>query len=295
MTATQLLRAGAASGTADAVDPARRADGVDLVELRTSPAGSKRRRLRIPRAIERLAGVFVLLAVWQLASSTGMVSADTLAGPADAMRTGWHLAASGALGSAMWVSLQRVAIGLAIGVPIATILAIGAGLSRVGDDLVDSPMQMLRFLPIIGLEPLIVLWFGIGDAAKISLIVFGVAFPLYINTSASVRALDVGYLELADVVGLGRWGRIRKVVLPGALPGFLTGLRLSVAVAWLILVFVEQLNASNGIGYLMIRAQTFFQTDVIIVCLVVYALLGLVSDGLVRLVERRALRWQARR
>jgi sulfonate transport system permease protein len=271
---------------------------VALVELGTStPRASKRRRrhVRLPRGVERLLGVALLLGLWQLASTVGWLGEQTLAGPVEVWKTAWSLIQDGTLQSAMWVSLGRVARGLAIGVPIATFLAIVAGLSRLGEDLVDSPMQMLRFLPIIGLEPLIVLWFGIGDAAKISLIVFAVAFPIYINTYAAIRALDPGHLELAKTVGLGRLALIRRVVLPGAMPGFLVGLRLSVAVSWLILVFAEQMNATNGIGYLMIKAQQFFQTDVIVVCLVVYAVLGLVSDALVRLVERFVLAWHPSR
>jgi sulfonate transport system permease protein len=253
------------------------------------------RRARVPRSIERLAGVFVLVAVWELASATGLVAADTLAGPGEVARSAWHLLADGTLTSAIWASAQRAMFGLAIGVAVATVLALVAGLSRVGEDLVDTPMQVLRFLPIIGLSSLVILWFGIGDTSKVALIAFGAAFPLYINTSAAIRGIDPAYLELAQVLGLGRWARIRRVILPGAMPGFLTGLRLAVAVSWLLLVFVEQINATNGIGYLMIRAQTFFQTDVILVALVVYAVLGLVSDGVVRLLERRLLRWRPAR
>ena len=266
-----------------------------LVELDTARARTGARHRVVPRSVERLLGVAVLIGIWQIASSSGALSAQTLAGPWSVLRIAWHLAGNGTLGSAMWVSLRRVLVGLALGVPAATVLAVIAGLSRAGDDLIDAPMQMLRFLPIIGLEPLIVLWFGIGDAAKVSLIVFAVAFPVYINTYTAIRALDPGHLELAKVVGLRRPALIRRVVLPGALAGWLVGLRLSVAVAWLVLVFAEQINATNGIGYLIIKAQEFFQTDVILVGLAVYALLGLVSDAGVRFIERRALQWQPAR
>ena len=179
--------------------------------------------------------------------------------------------------------------------PPGLVLAVVSGLSRPGNDLVDSPIQMLRFLPIIGLQPLVVLWFGIGNVAKISLIAFAVMFPIYINTSAAIRDIDPRYLELGQVVGLNRWAQIRRIVLPGALPGFLVGLRFAAAVSWLILVFAEQINATNGIGYLIIQAQTYFQTNVILVALVVYALLGLITDALVRLAERKALSWQPSR
>jgi sulfonate transport system permease protein len=151
---------------------------------------------------------------------------------------------------------------------------------------------MLRFVPIIALQPLLILWLGIGEPAKISLIVLGVAFPVYVNTYTAIRSIDPGYGQLADVVELGRWQRIRLIVLPGALPGFLVGLRMASAIAWLVLVFAEQLNASSGIGYLMIRAQTFFQSDVVVVGIVIYALLGLASDFTIRALDRRVLRWQ---
>jgi sulfonate transport system permease protein len=253
----------------------------------------KRDRRRVPPGIERMLGVVLVIGLWQLASSVGLIDEQTLAGPATVVQSGWRLLQEGTLQSAIWVSLGRVVEGVAIGVPLATALALLAGLSRLGEDTVDAPMQMLRFLPIIGLQPLIVLWFGIGNSAKVSLIVLGVVFPVYINTFAAIRAIDPRHFELARSVGLGRLATIRRVVLPGALPGFLGGLRLAAAVAWLILVFAEQINATNGIGFLMIHAQEFFRTDIIVVGLAVYAVLGLASDALIRFLEKRALRWRA--
>jgi sulfonate transport system permease protein len=238
-----------------------------------------------------MTGIVVVLAIWQLASSTGLLTAQVLAGPASVVHSAWDLTRTGVLPSAVWASSQRVLIGLAIGVPLGAALAVVAGLSRTGDNLVDAPMQAARFVPIIGLQPLIVLWFGIGNVAKISLIVFGVMFPIYINTYAAVRDLDPRYLELAHTVGLNRRRIIRRVILPGALPGFMVGLRMAVAVAWLILVFAEQINATNGIGFLIVKAQTFFQTDTIVVGLATYAVLGLLTSVLVRGIERKALAW----
>jgi sulfonate transport system permease protein len=263
-----------------------------LIDLPTrAPAGTVRARPALPRSVERFAGVAVLLIVWQVLSSAGLLGADVLAGPVETLQTGWHLILDGTLESAVWASLQRVLIGLAIGVPAGTILALTAGLTRTGDDLVDAPMQALRFVPVIGLEPLVIMWFGIGNAAKISIIVFGVLFPVYINTHAAVRNLDPRHRELARTVGLGRFAVIRRIVLPGALPGFLVGLRMAVAVSWLILVFSEQINSTNGIGYLIVQAETFFQTDTIVVALATYAVLGLICDALVRALERKVLAW----
>ena len=264
-----------------------------LVDLTTTPENAtRRRRFRLPRGVERLLGVVVFFAIWQLASSAGWLSPKVLAGPDTVLTVGWDMARDGSLGDALWASLQRVLWGMALGIPIGALLALAAGLTRVGDDLVDANVQMLRFVPIIGLQPLLILWLGIGETAKISLIVLGVAFPVYVNTYAAIKSLNPGFLELSSTVGLSRTKLITKIVLPGALPGFMVGLRMATGVAWLLLVFAEQINAHSGLGYLMIRAQTFFQTDVIVVCLIVYAVLGLISDGIVRALERRLLRWQ---
>jgi sulfonate transport system permease protein len=264
-----------------------------LVELTTVPETARRsRRVRLPKGLERLLGVVAFFAIWQIASSAGWLSPKVLAGPNTVLTVGWDMAKDGSLGDALWASLKRVLWGMGLGIPIGAFLALAAGLTRVGDDLVDANVQMLRFVPIIGLQPLLILWLGIGETAKISLIVLGVAFPVYVNTYAAIKSLNPGFLELSAVVGLSRTKLITKIVLPGSLPGFMVGLRMATGVAWLLLVFAEQINAHSGLGYLMIRAQTFFQTDVIVVCLIVYAVLGLISDGLVRALERRLLRWQ---
>ncbi len=233
-----------------------------------------------------------MVAIWEVASLIGWIQPQELAAPTTVLSTGAHLIANGTLPTALWASLQRVFWGLAIGVPIGAGLAVAAGLSRLGDDLVDANVQMLRFVPIIGLESLFVLWLGVGETAKISMITLGVMFPIYINTFAAIRSIDPSYGELADVVGLGLLARLRRIVLPAALPGFLVGLRMAMAVAWLLLVFAEQINASSGLGYLIVQAQTYFQSNVIVVCLACYAILGLLTDVFVRGLESALLRWQ---
>ncbi|MCU1368784.1 MAG: binding-protein-dependent transport system inner rane component [Ilumatobacteraceae bacterium] len=272
-------------------------EGHDAVDLVSLPTGSDRaaNRWHVPRSVVRLGGVVALVALWEIASRAGWISKRQLAAPSTVFTAGWDLIRAGTLQTALWASLQRVLWGLAFGVPIGAGLALVAGLSRIGDSLVDANVQMLRFVPIIALQPLLVYWLGIGETVKIVLIVIGVAFPIYVNTSAAIRSVHPGYHELAEVVELGRVQTIRKVVLPGALPGFLVGLRLSLAIAWLLLVFAEQINAKSGLGYMMIRAQTFFQTDILLVGLVVYLVLGLISDFLARSLERGLLRWQAGR
>jgi len=262
-----------------------------LVKLPTGQHDQARRRW-VPRGAERFLGVVLLFVVWELAAQVGWLSPQTLAAPSKVVDVGWHMIEDGKLGPALWASFTRVLWGLGIGIPIATALALAAGLTRVGDDLIDRNVQMLRFVPVIGLQSVLILWLGIGETVKITLIVIGVAFPVYVNTYTAIRQINPGHLELARVVGLGKFAQIRKVILPGAMPGFLVGVRLATAIAWLILVFAEQINATNGLGYLIIQAQTFFLSDVIIVCLLVYAVLGLLTDTFVRALEKRVLRWQ---
>ena len=254
--------------------------------------GRARRSWRLPRSVERFVGVVLLFACWEVGGRAGWVSPRQLPAPSTVLTAGWDLARNGVLGPALWASLQRVLWGLAFGIPIGAGLALIAGLFRLGDDLVDANVQMLRFVPIIALQPLLIVWLGIGETVKVFLIVIGVAFPIYVNTSAAIRSIHPNFRELAQVVGLGRLQTIRKVILPGALPGFIVGLRLATGIAWLLLVFAEQLNANKGIGFLIIHAQALSQTDVIMVGVVLYAVLGLFSDALMRTVERALLRWQ---
>ncbi|GAB1334223.1 hypothetical protein ACE1SV_08130 [Streptomyces sp. E-15] len=171
-------------------------------------------------------------------------------------------------------------------------LALFSGLFRIGEDLVDAPVQMLRTVPFVGLIPLFIIRFGIGEAPKVAIITLGVTFPVCLNVYAGVRGVDTRLLEAGESLGLSRWGLVRHVVLPGALPGALTGLRFSLGVAWLALVFAEQVNADAGIGFLMVQARDFLRTDVIVVCLIVYAFLGLLADFIVRSLERLLLRWR---
>jgi sulfonate transport system permease protein len=240
----------------------------------------------------RALGPLALLVVWQLVSSTGIVSTRVLAAPSTVLDTAWTLLASGELSRHLWVSLGRVVRGLSIGISAGLALALVAGLFKLGEDLLDPPIQMLRTLPVLALVPLFILWFGIGETPKVALVALGTLFPIYLNTYAGIRGIDSKLIEAASSIGLARWGLIGHVVLPGALPSALVGLRYSLGVAWLILVISEQINATAGIGYLMTNAREFLRTDIIVVGLVVYSLLGLLTDALVRGLERRVLGWR---
>ncbi|WP_247342235.1 MULTISPECIES: ABC transporter permease subunit [unclassified Bradyrhizobium] len=246
----------------------------------------------MPRPLRRVIGPLAVLLTWQLASVSGLLPQDVLAGPAVVIASASKLLATGELQQAILISLGRAAAGLAIGGSVAVILAILSGLFRLGEDLIDSTMQMLRTMPIVALIPLLIIWFGIGEKPKIALIALATAFPLYLNVYAGIRNVDQKLIEVGQTLGLSRTALVWNVVLPGALPNALIGLRYSLGVAWLALVFGEQINASAGIGYLMNTGRELFQTDVIVVCLVVYGLLGLIVDAFVRFLERVLLSWR---
>ncbi len=241
----------------------------------------------------RALGPLIVLAVWWLAAAQSWVSPILLPAPGTVWDAAVDLVVSGKLQENLAVSLVRALTGLGIGIAVGAALALFTGLSKAGEVLIDSNVQMIRSMPILALQPLVIVWFGIGEPTKVLLVALAVTFPVYINTHAAIRAVDSRFVELATTRGLGRLALIRRVVLPGALPGFLTGLRFATSISWLVLVVAEQINATAGIGYLMTQARTVARTDVILVGLAVYALLGLVSDTLVRLIERKALSWSS--
>ncbi|MEU7926706.1 ABC transporter permease [Micromonospora sp. NPDC049107] len=259
-----------------------------------APAGRARRRLtpRRPIPFGAALGPTLLLAVWAAGSATGWIDPRTLSAPWTVVTTAGDLIADGRLQDNLAISAQRAGLGLAIGTAVGTVLAVLAGLSRWGEALLDGPVQIKRAIPALALIPLLVLWFGIGEQMKVITITLGVFVPVYIHTHNGLRTIDSRYVELGESLRLRRTAFIRRIVLPGALPGFLLGMRFAVVGAWLSLVVVEQINSTSGIGYMMELARSYGQTDVIIVGLVLYGLLGLLSDGAVRLAQRRALSWR---
>lgn len=273
-----------------AAAPAAVPDDAAPARVRIEPDAE--RRAGPPRWLRRAAGPLLLLGLWWLASAAGWLPAEILAGPQTVVAAAGQLWASGELPEAIRVSLQRTLLGLALGGSIGVGLAVFSGLFRLGEDLIDSPMQMLRTVPNVALIPLLIIWFGIGEAPKVALIALATAFPLYLNVYAGIRNVDQTLVEAGRTLELSRWALVRHVILPGALPNALVGLRYALGVSWLALVFGEQINATAGVGYLMNTAREMFQTDVIVVCLVVYALLGLAVDLVVRLLERVLLAWR---
>jgi sulfonate transport system permease protein len=234
----------------------------------------------------------LLLLAWELGSRTGLIPPRTLAAPSSVIATMIGMIVSGELPHNLLVSSGRAALGLAIGVSSGIVLGLAAGLSGPGDAAIDPLMQIKRTIPVVALSPLFIVWFGIGETPKIALIAFATVFPVYLNLYQGIRGVDVRLMDAARSFGLNRWELILHVVLPGALPSLLVGFRYSLSIAVLMLVIAEQINASSGLGYLINNARDFMRTDIIVVCLLVYAVLGLAGDLLVRTIEKRALIWR---
>ena len=247
---------------------------------------------RIPPRLRRFISPVVLVLAWEAGARVGLISPHTIAAPSTILSSAWDLTVTGELPENLLVSLARVAVGFGLGVSAGIVLAVLSGLSRLGEEVLDAPLQMLRTLPFLALVPLFILWFGIGELPKVALVTLGSMFPVYLNLFAGIRGVDPKLIEAGQVFGLSRLAMIRRVILPGALPQLLVGLRYALGVSWLSLVVAEQINANAGIGHLINDARDFLRTDVIVVGLMVYALLGLGADALVRALEQRTLRWR---
>jgi sulfonate transport system permease protein len=239
----------------------------------------------------------VAVGLWQLASSTGILPASKLASPASVARTAYQLIttnnpAYGTLQHSLLISLERWGIGFSLGVAIAVLLALVTGLSRIGEYALDPLAQAVRSVPLFGVLPLFIIWFGIGELPKILIVLLGALFPMYVNTWAGIRGVDSRFGEVGQVLGLSRREMVRHIVLPGALPLALAGLRLAAVGSLLALVVGEQINASAGLGFMITQAEQFLQNNIITVALVVYAILGLIADALVMLLQRRVLAWR---
>lgn len=247
-----------------------------------------RRKWEIVRVVSPLA----LLALWQLGSAIGVIPADVLPAPSLIVEAGVELTRNGQLAAALHISTVRVVEGLVLGGVIGIVAGAAVGLSRWVESTVDPPMQMIRALPHLGLIPLFILWFGIGELPKVLLVALGVVFPLYLNTFSAIRLVDPKMLETAQVLGFSFAQRFTRIIVPSTAPQVLVGFRQSLAIAWLTLIVAEQINADKGIGFLINNARDFLRIDIIIFGLTIYALLGIITDAIVRLIERRTLRYR---
>jgi sulfonate transport system permease protein len=233
----------------------------------------------------------VLVAAWQLAAILGLLSAQVLPAPVEVALAGWTLARSGTLWTNIEISTWRAMLGFVIGGGIGFTLGIVNGLFPLSESLTDSTLQMLRNIPHLALIPLVILWFGIGEEAKVFLVALGVFFPIYVNTQHGVRSVDPHLLEMGRAYGISGAALFWRVVLPGALPSIFVGLRYGLGIMWLTLIVAETIAATSGIGYMAMSAREFMQVDVVVFSILLYAALGKLADSIARSLERNALKW----
>ena len=236
----------------------------------------------------------LLLLAWQAVSTWQLLPEQYLrniSSPWAVVQAGWGLLVSGELWGHLGISAARAAAGLLVGGVVGLTLGVATGLSPLLRTLLDTTLQMLRNIPHLALIPLVILWFGIDESAKVFLVALGTFFPIYLNTFHGIRNVDASLIEMAQSYGLKGSRLFKEVILPGALPSVLVGLRFSLGIMWLTLIVAETISASSGIGYLAMHAREFFQADVIIFTILVYAALGFVADWIARQVEKRLLRW----
>ena len=258
---------------------------------RRVPMPSRTRRQRfVERALPWLVPL-ALLIVWQWASFQGVLPARFLPSPRAILKSFIELSASGELWTHVRVSTVRALSGFAVGGGLGLLLGLLTGSFRWAEILLDTTLQMIRNIPALALIPLVILWFGIDESAKLFLVALGVFFPIYINTFHGIRSVDRGLLEMGRSYGLSPWALYREVILPGALPSILVGVRFSLGFMWVMLIVAETISARSGIGYMSMNARDFMQTDVMVVGILLYALLGKLADLLSKGLERYWLRW----
>jgi len=234
----------------------------------------------------------VILVAWQVAAQMGWILVRILPPPLTIVKAAFKLIASGELLTDIVISTGRALSGLLVGGSIGFLLGMSNGLFKLSEKLLDTTVQMVRTIPNLALLPLVILWFGIGDSARLFLVSFGVFFPIYINTFHGIRSVDPDLIEMGQVYGLSRWQLFREVIFPGALPSILVGVRLSLGIMWLTLIVAETIAVESGIGYLAATAREFIRADVLMFVVVLYAILGKLSDAVTRLLEKRLLKWQ---
>jgi len=251
------------------------------------------RGLRLPQAsglIQWIVPLAILL-IWQASCVAGLVPARVLPAPSDVAMAGWKLLLSGELARNIWVSFWRAGTGFVIGGGIGFAFGLVNGLSQLGSKLTDTTLQMVRNIPHLALIPLVILWFGIDETAKLFLVALGVFFPIYLNTLHGIRTVDPHLIEMGRIYGMTDSELFRRIILPGALPSIFVGLRFALGIMWLTLIVAETIAASSGLGYMAMQAREFMQIDVVVLSVLIYALLGKLADSASGALERLTLSW----
>jgi sulfonate transport system permease protein len=234
----------------------------------------------------------IILVLWQLALTFGVFKPHQLPPPLTVLSTAFDQAAKGQLQQHVIATLARVLAGFAIGSFIALILGTAVGLVRQIDRAVDPTLQAIRTVPTLAWAPLLLLWLGIDEAPKLTLVSIGAFFPLYVNLVAAVRGVDRKLIEVGRVYDLSWFQIARRIVLPASLPGLMTGLRLGLSQAWLFVVVAELIAATRGLGFLLTDSQNLSRADLMLVAMLCLAILGKLTDMGLRATEDRLLSWR---
>ena len=235
----------------------------------------------------------LLVIIWQVASKSGLLESRVLPAPSAVVSAFWTLLVSGELWQHVKVSAGRALLGLLVGGGLGLFLGLLNGSSKVASNLLDTTLQMIRNIPALALIPLVILWFGIDESAKLFLVAIGVFFPIYINTYHGIRSVDPQLIEMGKSYGLNRWQLYKEIILPGAMPSILVGLRFSLGLVWVLLIVAETISAQAGIGYMTMNAREYLQTDIVLVGILLYAFLGKLADVFAQFLEKYLLRWHA--
>jgi len=247
---------------------------------------------KVKHFIQYLSLSIALVVVWQTLSQSGFINQLLLPSPSRIALTFRDLLISGELTRHIGVSIFRVLTGFAIAAVLGLGLGIAIGLSRSLDRMTDLLIQLVKPIPPIAWIPLAILWFGIGEESKIYIIFLGAFFPVIINTIDGIRQTDHKFVEVARILAVPRLKFVRQVVLPGALPSIMTGLRVGLMVAWMCVVAAELIAASSGIGYLIMDARQLSQSDVVLVGMITIGVIGKVMDSLIKRLELRLVGWK---
>ena len=252
---------------------------------------SRDNRAARPSVLTQWALPLGIIVVWQALSVAGWIPGRVLPAPTDVAVAGWKLLQSGELLRNIWVSFWRAIVGFAVGASIGFAFGLANGLSQRSERVFDSTLQMVSNIPHLALIPLVILWFGIDEEAKLFLVALGVFFPIYINTQHGIRTVDTQLVEMGRTYGMSPTTLFWRVILPGALPSIFVGLRYALGIMWLTLIVAETISASSGIGYMAMQAREFLLVDIVVLSILIYALLGKLADSTARLLERLCLSW----
>ncbi|MGX4593524.1 ABC transporter permease subunit [Leuconostoc sp. JNUCC 76] len=234
----------------------------------------------------------LILVTWQVTTSINLIDDSLLPTPVAVINKCIELLQSGELQRNMSISLYRATSGLLIGGTLGLVFGGINGISLLAQRFFNSSIQMIRNIPHLALIPLVIIWLGIGESAKISLVAVGVFFPIYINTFHGIRSIDKNLIEMGSSYALSRKQMLMKIIIPGALPSILMGFRYALGVMWTTLIVSETISSSSGIGYMETNAQQFLDMPTIFLSILIYAFLGKVSDWIALSFESILLNWQ---